>query len=69
MFEKMGIMAYLMAEAYDAQINGNPGAAICIMDGIHDAVMGMGNAHIESLYDCVGNAIGWVDYCQRSKAS
>ena len=69
MFEEFGILSYLMADAYNAQLNGNPGVAIRIMDGIHDAVMGMHNERLELLYDCVGNAIGWVDYCQRNKAS
>lgn len=69
MFEKIGMLACLMADAYEAQRNGNTEAAQLAMSVIQDEGQQLNSKHFELLLEAVENAIGWVGYCQRHKAS
>lgn len=66
-YEKIGQLACWMADALQAELNGDHDKAVDIMSRVFDEGEPLNDDRFILLYDGMNEAIGWANFCDRHK--
>ena len=66
-YEKIGQLACRMAEALQAELNGDHDKAVDIMSRVFDEGEPLNDDRFILLYDGMNKAIGWANFYDRHK--